>query len=82
MVHDRGTSILLGRPLAISPADSSTPHPSRGKYTDFSEHFLFSAPVAEIQAAIVMASEATRYNADPMQSARDFQMWASRKYLL
>ncbi|KAI5987176.1 fungal-specific transcription factor domain-containing protein [Pisolithus marmoratus] len=29
MVHDRGTSILLGRPLAISPSDSNTPHPSR-----------------------------------------------------
>lgn len=53
MVHDRGTSILLGRPLAIYPSDSSTPHPSRGKLVDFSEHFLLSAPVAEIQADIV-----------------------------
>lgn len=53
MMHDRGTSILLGRPLAISPPDSSTPHPSRGKFADFSEHFLLSAPVAEIQADIV-----------------------------
>lgn len=55
MIHDRGTSILLGRPLAISPADTSTPHPSRGKHVDFSEHFLLSAPVAEIQADIVNA---------------------------
>jgi len=29
MVHDRGTSILLGRPLAIAPFDSNTPHPTR-----------------------------------------------------
>ncbi|EJD06683.1 uncharacterized protein FOMMEDRAFT_131550 [Fomitiporia mediterranea MF3/22] len=55
MIHDRGTSILLGRPLAISPADTSTPHPSRGKLVEFSEHFFLSAPVAEIQADIVNA---------------------------
>ncbi|KAH7928274.1 hypothetical protein BV22DRAFT_1030926 [Leucogyrophana mollusca] len=56
MVHDRGTSILLGRPLAIAPYDSNTPHPSRGvngQYTDFSEHFLLSHPIAEIQADII-----------------------------
>lgn len=57
MIHDRGTSILLGRPLAISPADSSTPHPSRPRrdFEEFSEHFFLSAPVAEIQADIVNA---------------------------
>ena len=56
MVHDRGTSILLGRPLAIAPSDSNTPHPSRpltGQPMDFSEHFLLSHPVAEIQADII-----------------------------
>ena len=56
MVHDRGTSILLGRPLAIAPSDSNTPHPSRpltGQHVDFSEHFLLSHPIAEIQADII-----------------------------
>lgn len=56
MVHDRGTSILLGRPLAIAPSDSNTPHPSRplsGQHVDYSEHFLLSHPVAEIQADII-----------------------------
>ncbi|KAG6864634.1 hypothetical protein C0991_008166 [Blastosporella zonata] len=56
LVHDRGTSILLGRPLAISPSDSSTPHPSRAtdpRGTDFSEHFEYSMPVADIQADII-----------------------------
>ncbi|KAI6037667.1 fungal-specific transcription factor domain-containing protein [Pisolithus marmoratus] len=56
MVHDRGTSILLGRPLAISPSDSNTPHPSRpvkGQCNDFTEHFLLSHPIAEIQADII-----------------------------
>ncbi|KIK81187.1 hypothetical protein PAXRUDRAFT_15381 [Paxillus rubicundulus Ve08.2h10] len=56
MMHDRGTSILLGRPLAIAPSDSNTPHPSRplkGQPIDFSEHFLLSHPIAEIQADII-----------------------------
>ncbi|TFY56393.1 hypothetical protein EVG20_g8937, partial [Dentipellis fragilis] len=55
LVHDRGTSILLGRPLAIAPYDSSTPHPSRPKTgrPDVSEHFLFSNPIADLQADII-----------------------------
>lgn len=56
MVHDRGTSILLGRPLAIAPSDSNTPHPLRpvkGQPNDFTEHFLLSHPIAEIQADII-----------------------------
>ncbi|KAF8124148.1 fungal-specific transcription factor domain-containing protein [Boletus edulis] len=56
ILHDRGTSIFLGRPLAIAPCDSNTPHPSRhltGQPLDFSEHFLLSHPVAEIQADII-----------------------------
>ncbi|KAF8573662.1 hypothetical protein K439DRAFT_1374718 [Ramaria rubella] len=52
MLHDRGTSLLLGRPLAISPADSNTPHPARAT-SNFSEHFAYSSPVADIQADII-----------------------------
>ncbi|KAJ7903698.1 fungal-specific transcription factor domain-containing protein [Mycena olivaceomarginata] len=54
LIHDRGTSILLGRPLGIAPSDSSTPRPSRSKgHCDFSEHFELSHAVAEIQADII-----------------------------
>ncbi|KAG6873227.1 hypothetical protein C0995_001245 [Termitomyces sp. Mi166 len=57
LVHDRGTSILLGRPLAISPNDSNTPHPARPKNwrgpCDFSEHFEHSMPLSDIQADII-----------------------------
>ncbi|KAF8207584.1 fungal-specific transcription factor domain-containing protein [Mycena galopus ATCC 62051] len=54
LIHDRGTSILLGRPLGIAPSDSSTPRPSRSKgLCDFSEHFELSHAVAEIQADII-----------------------------
>ncbi|KAE9403609.1 hypothetical protein BT96DRAFT_917383 [Gymnopus androsaceus JB14] len=68
LVHDRGTSILLGRPLAISPRDANTPRPSRPRIgdpaftvppaqtdLDMSEHFLVSAPIADIQADIIMS---------------------------
>ncbi|TFK50055.1 hypothetical protein OE88DRAFT_1726606 [Heliocybe sulcata] len=54
IIHDRGTSLMLGRPLAISPSDSNTPWPSRGRtLNDTSEHFIMSGPVAEIQADII-----------------------------
>ena len=56
LVHDRGTSILLGRPLAISPSDSNTPQPTRVKnkmFVEMSEHFELSQPVADIQADII-----------------------------
>lgn len=56
VVHDRGTSILLGRPLAISTSDSNTPQPLRAKnarFAEFSEHFELSQPVADIQADII-----------------------------
>ncbi|THH00083.1 hypothetical protein EW026_g2403 [Hermanssonia centrifuga] len=53
LVHDRGTSILLGRPLAISPSDSNTPRPSRANGPEVSEHYVLSAPIAEIQADII-----------------------------
>lgn len=51
LVHDRGTSLLLGRPLAIAPNDTNTPYSVRRP--DISEHFLLSHPVAEIQADII-----------------------------
>ncbi|KZV62773.1 hypothetical protein PENSPDRAFT_657862, partial [Peniophora sp. CONT] len=54
LVHDRGTSILLGRPLAIAPSDSSTPQPTMSR-RDFSEHFLYSPPIAGIQADIIQS---------------------------
>ncbi|KAM6504431.1 Fungal specific transcription factor domain containing protein [Amanita muscaria] len=57
LVHDRGTSILLGRPLAISSSDFNTPAPKRsdGNVPDaeFSLHFEQSHPVSEIQADII-----------------------------
>lgn len=53
LLHDRGTSILLGRPLAIAPSDSNTPRPSLVKGGGVSEHFVLSAPIAEIQADII-----------------------------
>ncbi|TFK70307.1 hypothetical protein BDN72DRAFT_818996 [Pluteus cervinus] len=55
LVHDRGTSILLGRPLAINPSDSNTPLATNSQYSlePFSEHFELSHPVAEIQADII-----------------------------
>ncbi|KAG1843956.1 fungal-specific transcription factor domain-containing protein [Suillus subalutaceus] len=68
MVHDRGTSILLGRPLAIAPYDSNTPRPThglKGQNADFSEHFLLSHPIAEIQADIINSLYApSRQSAD------------------
>jgi hypothetical protein len=55
LVHDRGTSLLLGRPLAIAPYDTNTPYPMRAQSPrpDISEHFLLSHPVAAIQADII-----------------------------
>ena len=65
LVHDRGTSILLGRPLAIAPLDSNTPRPQRSKSGDVSEHFVLYAPVAEIQADIINSLYA------PVRQAKD-----------
>ncbi|KAF8274801.1 hypothetical protein EI94DRAFT_1713097 [Lactarius quietus] len=55
LVHDRGTSLLLGRPLAIAPYDTNTPYPVRSQSPrpDISEHFLLSHPIAAIQADII-----------------------------
>ena len=46
LIHDRGTSILLGRPLAISPSDTNTPPPVRTKS-------MLSGPVANFQADVI-----------------------------
>lgn len=65
VLHDRGTSILLGRPLAIAPYDSNTPRPSAGKGDGVSEHFILSSPIVEIQADIINSLYApTRQSAD------------------
>ncbi|KIY51149.1 hypothetical protein FISHEDRAFT_71439 [Fistulina hepatica ATCC 64428] len=89
LLHDRGTSVLLGRPLALSPRDTNTPHPYRRglvSSTDglghspmpsdivshlpenlpFSEHFEFSAPIADIQADIVTTLYSPQRNSSTM----------------
>jgi hypothetical protein len=45
LVHDRGTSLLLGRPLAIAPNDTNTPHPMRAQVRAARhERTLFAQP--------------------------------------
>ncbi|TFY62180.1 hypothetical protein EVJ58_g4017, partial [Rhodofomes roseus] len=78
VLHDRGTSILLGRPLAIAPSDSNTPQPSRSK--DISEHFVLSAPLVDIQADIINSLYSpTRQSADTIMrhAARIMKSMAS-----
>ena len=58
MIHDRGTSILLGRPLAIAPSDSNTPRPQhrpkgKNENLNYSDHFVQSASIVDIQADII-----------------------------
>jgi hypothetical protein len=55
MIHDRGTSVLLGRPLAIAAAEFNTPAPTKGHPHAFSEHFEFSVPLVRIQGDIIDA---------------------------
>ncbi|KAG8907998.1 hypothetical protein FRB99_001164 [Tulasnella sp. 403] len=59
LIHDRGTSVLLGRPLAIADADFNTPFPKRlcphlpgGQ---FSEHYEHSPHLTSIQGDIINA---------------------------
>ncbi|KZT73483.1 hypothetical protein DAEQUDRAFT_721541 [Daedalea quercina L-15889] len=78
LLHDRGTSILLGRPLAIAPSDSNTPQPARSK--NISEHFVLSAPLADIQADIINSLYSpTRQSADTIMrhAARIMKSMAS-----
>ncbi|KAF8311076.1 hypothetical protein DL93DRAFT_2061475, partial [Clavulina sp. PMI_390] len=60
LVHDRGTSIMFGRPLAVQSADYKTPFPHRAVVTGgdvkrqfFSEDFDLSNGLCEIQGEIV-----------------------------
>ena len=55
MIHDRGTSVLLGRPLAIADADFNTPFPKRFSASMFSEHFDHSPHLTGIQGDIINA---------------------------
>ncbi|KAF9523552.1 fungal-specific transcription factor domain-containing protein [Crepidotus variabilis] len=78
LIHDRGTSILLGRPLAISTSDTNTPHPLRAKnfhFAQFSEHFELSQPVADIQADIINSLYA------PARQATD-TIWRNAKRII
>ncbi|KDQ20570.1 hypothetical protein BOTBODRAFT_50643 [Botryobasidium botryosum FD-172 SS1] len=53
LTHDRGTSVLLGRPLAIADTEYSAPTPSRDDPSAFSEHFDHSTFLTQIQGEIV-----------------------------
>ncbi len=60
LIHDRGTSIIFGRPLCIQRADFNTPFPSRyvpspsGEQIEvFSEHFELSTELLHVQGDIV-----------------------------
>ncbi|KAK6966899.1 hypothetical protein R3P38DRAFT_2381929, partial [Favolaschia claudopus] len=52
LIHDRATSLVLGRPLSIVASDFSTPRPSQS-HSDFSKHFELSHVIAEIEADII-----------------------------
>lgn len=61
LVHDRGTSIMFGRPLAIQDSDYKTPFPTRcfpspggtEPLSFFSEDFELSKGLIDIQGEIV-----------------------------
>lgn len=66
LIHDRATSSLLGRPLAIAPNDTNSPRPSCNHaagdsgfggdgFAQFSPHFQHSHDLASIQADIVIS---------------------------
>ncbi|KAH8832511.1 hypothetical protein DL96DRAFT_1457837 [Flagelloscypha sp. PMI_526] len=66
MIHDRATSSLLGRPLAIGPTDTNCPNPvcigpfnSMGYggdgFAEYSPHFAYSQDLADIQADICVS---------------------------
>jgi hypothetical protein len=72
LLHDRGTSLLLGRPLAIAPSDSNTPGPTRTsshRQPDFSHYLESSNPIAHVQADIVT----TLYTPYKLQGRELFQ---------
>jgi len=51
MIHDRGTSVLLGRPLAIAQEDFDTPPPTVS--ATVSDHFVDSKALTDVQADII-----------------------------
>ncbi|KAG9039449.1 hypothetical protein FRB95_010738 [Tulasnella sp. JGI-2019a] len=62
LIHDRGTSVQLGRPLAIADADFNTPFPRRhfphfspNLTSSFTEHFEHSPHLTSIQGDIINA---------------------------
>ncbi|CAE6477666.1 unnamed protein product, partial [Rhizoctonia solani] len=55
LIHDRGTSLILGRPLAIADADSNTPLPDQyfnGRKM-FSDYIRDCSPIVVIQGDII-----------------------------
>ncbi|KAL1745760.1 fungal-specific transcription factor domain-containing protein [Schizophyllum fasciatum] len=57
LIHDRGTSVIFGRPLGIHPDETNTPMPT--PYPDpgreiASSHFYLSHAVADIQKEIIL----------------------------
>ncbi|KAL1728187.1 fungal-specific transcription factor domain-containing protein [Schizophyllum commune] len=57
LIHDRGTSVIFGRPLGIHPDETNTPMPV--PYPDpareiASSHFYLSHAVADIQKEIIL----------------------------
>ena len=71
MIHDRGTSVLLGRPLAIAQEDFDTPAPTTS--TTVSEHFVDSKVLTDVQADIINSL----YRPAP-QSTEEFMHHARR----
>lgn len=55
LIHDRGTSLLLGRPLAIADADYNTPLPEQyfNGHKSFSDYIRDSTPIVVIQGDII-----------------------------
>ena len=55
LIHDRGTAVLLGRPIAIAPADTTSPEPrrERNRTLEFSDHFFHSHRIMTFQADIL-----------------------------
>jgi hypothetical protein len=52
MMHDRGISLLLGRPLALHPNDSTSPAPAL-QHLGVSEHYKLSRAIVDVQGDIV-----------------------------
>jgi hypothetical protein len=55
MVHDRGTSTICGRPIAIQTCDYNTPFAEQyfGNTKHFADDFPFSKGLTDVQAELV-----------------------------